>query len=262
MVRIALTLTFMILVSETSDAAPKVIESRAALQKLDFSKDRVVLIGETDHYDETLLSTEVKILEAIDSSNAANRKCLILEADSQFDEAFKILSKSTSPDALKKANQILDGYGLMPDAISWIGETFPLQQFRFAVARGWTVRSGDMLLSSEVRERVRNEPANDDFRSYHVIYQRNQFLANRIIELLNSDCDLAVVIFGAAHFYSVGNLATYKVKVTPVPALLEQRSIRSKTIFAANPKSLSLNEWMKPMSTKLIRSPEIVVAFP
>jgi|GEM_PF-5373089 len=247
-----------LLSSFAAHAAPRVLSSDADLQAVDFSKDRVVFIGETDHFDSKLLPVEMKILEGIDASNKSARKCLLLEADPQFDEAFQVLSKSTAPDSLAKANAILDTHDLMTSTVHWIGDTYPLVQFEFAAKHGWTVRAGDMLRGKEYWDMVQNGNPSDEWSDYHVIYLRNRFMAKRVAQLLKSDCDLVVGLYGATHLSAIKPLPTFKVQIIPVPTLLEKAAIRSTTVFAVNPKSVLSSMWTNAPGQPRVREPDAI----
>lgn len=259
--RARLVFAAILFTSLASIAAPRVLKSEDDLRTMGFAKDRVIFVGETDHYDKTLQPTEIKILEAIDASNKAARKCLVLEADPQFDDAFQVLSKSTDAETLAKANAILDSHDLMTSSIHWIGDTYPLSQFEFAARHGWTVRSGDMLRGADYYEIANAEtPPSEDWSNYHVIYLRNQFLAKRIVHLLKTDCDLAVVLYGSAHFTMTKAIPEFKVRITPVPTLLGK--IPSTTIFAVNAKTYSWAAWMEDAPRIPERAPDAVFFIP
>lgn len=248
----------VILASVTATAAPQMVTTEAALGALDFSKTKVIFIGETSHYDTSLQPVEVKILEAIDASNKAPRKCLLLEADSQFDEAFQVLSKSTSQDALAKANAILDTHDMMTESIHWIGDTYPLSQFEFAVKHGWTVRSGDMIHSNSDHSPIDDGKPEGEQSDYHIVYLRNQFMTKRITGLLKTDCNLIVGLYGATHLSYTAKLPSYKLDIVPVPMLLEKKSIHSTSVFAVNPNDIAT--WSTP--SPVIHVPETIVALP
>lgn len=250
-------------VSQQSSKTVAVIDTVERVRAMDFSRDKVIFIGESDHYDTSLLQVELEILGAISKSNPAKKKCLLLEAEPAFDQAFQVLSKSTSQASINEANAILDEQGQMGSTIDWFGATYPLDFFKFAIENGWIVRSGDKIRDPEYRRILRDENPTDEWINYYEIYERNQFMASRIEELSKSECDLVVGLYGSQHLTQISVLPTFKVRNLPVPALLEKKSIRSTTVIAANPRLLrnfdGLLDRSKP--TPKYRKPEAVVAY-
>lgn len=229
-------------------SGPAVVQVGPQLDALDFSKTSLVFIGNSaEEGPESTVVTNIalKVAEAVDRAHPMKRKCLVLEADPVFDEHFKRLSLSPTAETVKEETAKLDTEGMKSVFTQWIGEVYPVRQFEFAKAHGWTVRSGDMHRGDDYWNIIAEGDVDPQWLDYHQMYLRDQYMADRLSDLLKSDCDVVVAFYGAAHLMESKTIEKYHVSYKPVPAMLLDRGLPSVSVIAATPTTADFYKMFK-----------------
>lgn len=194
---------------------------------------RLILLGDSNHYGaESKIVSELALetLVEMQKSNHRKRKCLAPEAEPILDPLFRNLSKSSTPESKDVANIQLEKMGLGPVTIGWIGNVYTMPFFEFAQAHGWIVRSGDMHRNEEYWQKSRAENVDPQWLRYHQLYLRDQFMTQRLRQLLVKDCDLVVFFVGSAHLMQTEEIPEFKVSLRPIPILLRRENVKSLNI--------------------------------